>query len=80
VKAKVQRWGNSLALRIPKAFAEEMGLTAGSSVDMSLVGGGLLVEPAPEHPLGLEDLLEGVTQANLHAAVDSGPAQGAEAW
>ena len=80
MKAKVQRWGNSLAVRIPKSFAEEVGLTAGSAVDMSLVEGGLLVEPAAESPLTLEDLLGGVTEANLHAEVDSGAPQGGEGW
>jgi antitoxin MazE len=80
MKTKVQRWGNSLAVRIPKSFAEEVGLVDGSPVEMRLVDGGLLVERAAARPLSLEELLDGVTGANLHAAVDTGPAQGAEAW
>jgi antitoxin MazE len=80
VKTKVQRWGNSLAVRIPKAFAEEVGLMDGSPVEMRLVDGGLLVEPASTCPLSLEELLDGVTASNLHAEVDTGPAQGSEAW
>jgi antitoxin MazE len=78
VKAKVQRWGNSLAVRIPKTFAEEVGLEAGSAVEMRLVDGGLLVEPAPDESLSLDDLLDGVTKANIHAEVDAGPSQGRE--
>jgi antitoxin MazE len=78
VKAKVQRWGNSLAIRIPKSFAEEVGLEAGSPVEMRLVDGGLLVEPAPDESLSLDDLLDGVTKANIHAEVDAGPSQGRE--
>ena len=77
---KVQRWGNSLAVRIPKSFAEEVGLMDGSPVEMRLVDGGLLVEPASTRPLSLEELLDGVTDSNLHAEVDTGPAQGSEAW
>ena len=77
---KVQRWGNSLAVRIPKSFAEEVGLMHGSPVEMRLVDGGLLVEPASTRPLSLEELLDGVTDSNLHAEVDTGPAQGSEAW
>jgi len=80
VKTKVQRWGNSLAVRIPKSFAEEVGLTDDSPVEMRLVEGGLLVEPASTRPLSLEELLDGVTASNLHAEVDTGPAQGSEAW
>jgi antitoxin MazE len=78
VKAKVQRWGNSLAIRIPKSFAEEVGLEAGSPVELRLVDRGLLVEPAPDESLSLDDLLDGVTKANIHAEVDAGPSQGRE--
>ena len=77
---KVQRWGNSLAVRIPKSFAEEVGLVDGAAVEMRLVDGGLLVEPVSAPPLCLEELLDGVTEANLHAEVDTGAAQGSEAW
>ena len=80
MKTKVQRWGNSLAVRIPKSFAEEVGLTDDSPVEMRLVEGGLLVVPASTRPLSLEELLDGVTASNLHAEVDTGPAQGSEAW
>jgi len=80
VKTKVQRWGNSLAVRIPKSFAEEVGLMDGSPVEMRLVDGGLLVEPVSTRPLSLDELLDGVTESNLHSEVDTGPAQGSEAW
>ena len=80
MNTKVQRWGNSLAVRIPKAFAEEVGLTDGSPVEMRLVDGRLLVEPVSTRPLSLDELLDGVTESNLHSEVDTGPAQGSEAW
>ena len=47
---------------------------------MRLFKGGLLVEPAPTWAPTLEELLDGVTDANLHGEVDTGPVQGAEAW
>ena len=78
MQAKVQRWGNSLAVRIPKPFAEEVGLEAGTIVDMRLVDEGLLVARAPAESLNLDDLLDGVTKANSHAEVDAGPSQGRE--
>jgi antitoxin MazE len=80
VNTKVQRWGNSLAVRIPKSFAEEVGFIDGSPVEMRLVDGGLLVEPVSARPPSLEELLRGVSESNLHAEVDTGPAQGFEAW
>jgi antitoxin MazE len=80
MKTKVQRWGNSLAVRIPKAFAEEVGLANDSPVEMRLFQGGLIVEPSPLWEPTLDELLEGVTDSNLHGEVDTGPAQGSEIW
>jgi antitoxin MazE len=80
VKTKVQRWGNSLAVRIPKSFAEEVGLADDSPIEMRLVKGGLLVEPLPAWAPSLDELLDGVTESNLHGEVDTGPARGSEAW
>lgn len=80
MKTKVQRWGNSLAVRIPKTFAEEVGLKDDSPIEMRLVKGGLLVEPSSEWTPSLDELLAGVTESNLHDEVDTGPAQGSEVW
>ena len=80
MKTKVRLWGNSLAVRIPKSFAEEVGLGEGSAVEMRLVDGGLLVEPAACSTVTLDELLEGVTAHNLHGEIDTGRAHGAEVW
>lgn len=80
MKTKVQRWGNSLAVRIPKTFAEEVGLKDDSPIEMRLFKGGLLVEPSSTWAPSLDELLDGVTESNLHDEVDTGPARGSEAW
>lgn len=80
MKTKVQRWGNSLAVRIPKAFAEEVGLKDDSSIEMRLVKGGLLLEPSSVWAPSLDELLADVTECNVHDEVSTGPAQGLEAW
>lgn len=80
MKTKVQKWGNSLAVRIPKTFAEEVGLKDDSSIEMRLVKGGLLLEPTSEWTPSLDEMLATVTDSNLHDELDSGPAQGSEAW
>lgn len=80
MKTKVQRWGNSLAVRIPKTFAEEVGLKDDSPVEMRLFKGGLIVEPSPEWEPTLDELLDGITDSNLHDEVDTGVPQGSEAW
>jgi len=80
MRTRVQRWGNSLAVRIPKSFAEEVGLRDDSPVDLRLSHGKLVLEPSAPRPASLDQLLSGVRKSNLHAEFDSGPAQGREAW
>ncbi len=78
---KVQKWGNSLALRIPKAFAIDAQLAHDSLVEISLVKGRIIVTPVASAPSWtLEELLAGITQDNLHAEVDTGFAVGNEIW
>lgn len=80
MRTKVQRWGNSLAVRIPKSFAEEVGLTDDSDIEMRLERGGLLLEPASSWSVRLDGLLADVTEDNRHGEADSGKPQGLEAW
>ena len=80
MKTRIQKWGNSLALRIPKSFAEEVHLGQGSQVEISLSDGKLLISPAPERVFTLEQLLAGITEQNLHCEVDTGGATGNEVW
>jgi len=80
MKTKVQKWGNSLALRIPKAIATEAGLGEDSPIELSLVRGNLVVQPLDHGPPDLEELLRHVTDENLHGEWDTGPAVGREVW
>jgi antitoxin MazE len=80
MRVRVQKWGNSLALRIPKPFAEEIGMDQGTPVDLSLVDGKLVVEPVSDDGPTLAQLLDGVTRRNLHEATDWGDPAGSEAW
>ena len=80
MKTRIQKWGNSLALRIPKSFAEETHLEQGTIVEVSLHEGTLRVTPLSQPPLTLEELLQQVTPQNLHHEVDTGPAVGGEVW
>jgi antitoxin MazE len=80
MEARVRKWGNSLALRIPKPLAEEMGLEDNSRVKLSVVDGRLVITPVAEPVFRLEELLSLVTEENLHREVDTGPAMGDEVW
>jgi antitoxin MazE len=77
---KVQKWGNSLGLRIPRSFAVDARVTPGSLVDISLVRGGLMVRAATPPRYRLEDLLKGIKRRNLHREVSVGRPQGREVW
>jgi antitoxin MazE len=80
MRARVQRWGNSLALRIPRAFATETAIEQGSEVELTLEDGRLVVTPVVEQAFSLEALLSGVTLDNLHREVDTGSPSGDEVW
>jgi len=80
VKVQVQKWGNSLALRIPKSFARETGIDQGTAVDISLEEGEIVIRPLTEPAYSLDDLLSKVTKQNIHKEVDTGPPQGRESW
>jgi antitoxin MazE len=80
MRTKVVRWGNSLGLRIPKAIAEEVSVKEGSTVELFLEDGGLVIRLAESKPVVLEQLLAGVTTDNLHGEFDTGAAVGGEAW
>ena len=80
MRTRVQKWGNSLALRIPKSFATEVGLQRETSVEVSLADGKLLITPVAKPMPTLKQLLAKVTKENLHHEVDTSPAIGKEAW
>ena len=77
---KVQKWGNSLALRIPKAFALDAQLENDSFVEISIVEGQIIIKPLLAPGWTLEELLTGINKNNLHNEVDTGFAAGNEAW
>ena len=80
MQTKIQKWGNSLAVRIPKAFVKEAHVSYGTAVDISMDKGKIVIAPRPEPEYRLEDLLKGVTKHNLHAEVKTGSPVGREVW
>ena len=80
MQTKVQNWGNSLGVKIPRGLAEEVGLGAGTEVSLTAKDGELLLRPAVPIRLRLADLLAGVTPENMHASINTGDAVGGEAF
>jgi antitoxin MazE len=77
---RVAKWGNSLGVRIPRSFAREVRVSEGSTVDVTLESGQLMIRPVETRPFSLDGLLDGVTAENLHDETDTGVAVGGEAW
>ena len=80
MRTKVQKWGNSLALRIPKAFALDARIESDSFVEITMVEGRIVITPVAAPAWTLEELLAGITRSNIHREVDTGFATGNEAW
>lgn len=80
MSAHIQRWGNSLAVRIPKAFAEEVGLQPNDEIEIALRDGEIVLTPKKAKAYSLDELLEGVTSENRPDEWDMGAAFGKEVW
>ena len=76
---QVGKWGNSLAVRIPGAYAKELDLHEGAEVEVRRVKGGLLLKRRTRE-YSLDELLAQVTPENIHGETDWGPAVGNETW
>jgi antitoxin MazE len=80
MQTRVQKWGNSLGVRIPRGLADAVGLGAGTEVSLTAKDGELVVRPSLPSRLRLADLLAGITPENIHASVDTGDAVGSEVF
>ncbi len=81
MQTRVQKWGNSLAVRLPKALADEVRVTADSPVEVTVKDNEIILRPLrPEKTYALDDLLTGVTAENRHGEEDFGPSLGREVW
>lgn len=79
MNGKISTWGNSLALRIPRDYAQTLGLTSETVVTLELSHEGLMIRPVRQRP-SLDDLLRGVTPELVGGEEEWGAAQGREEW
>ena len=84
MKVQFLKWGNSLALRVPKVFAQEIGASVGKPATMEVRDGKLVVELAKprrrQRRYTLEQLVAGIRPENRHSELEWGPPVGNEAW
>ena len=77
MKTRLSKWGHSLAVRIPRAFAEQLGVSEGSAIEI-IASGDAIVLKKPRYTLG--GLLAEVTPENLHGETETGRPAGREEW
>jgi len=77
---KIQKWGNSLGLRIPKSFAKDAGVEEGSPVDISIDGDKLVIQPVRPSKYELKDLVSQIREDNIHDEIPTGDPVGREVW
>jgi antitoxin MazE len=80
MRTKIKKWGNSLALRIPKSFALNANLRQDELVDLSIDKERIIITLIGEKEYSLDELLEGVSESNLHSEFDTGAPVGKEIW
>ncbi len=80
MQTKIKKWGNSLALRIPKSFALDANLRLNELVDLSIDKERIIITPIAEKEYSLDELLKGVSEDNLHGEFDTGVTVGKESW
>lgn len=79
MKTKIQKWGNSLGVRLPKSITEQKALKAGTGVSVIIRNNKIVIEPIEEE-MSLESLLSNVSKANLHEETKWSEVRGNEIW
>jgi antitoxin MazE len=77
MRATVSRWGNSLALRLPRGIVGDANLAEGTVVDLVVEDGRIVITPA-HAPVRLSNLLNRFEPHHRHDPMDDCPEVGAE--
>ena len=80
MKTQIAKWGNSLAVRIPKAAAQAANLKAGDDLDLDVERAGSVTLRKKKRRPTLKELMRGMTRENRHPEMDSGDRVGNEEW
>ena len=79
MRSRISKWGNSLAVRLPRAYTIEAGLADGDEVEIAVTDGKVVITPVARD-YSLEDLVQGITPENRHTETDWGSPRGSEVW
>ena len=75
----VNKWGNSIGVRIPQPVANQVGLIAGSTVNIEVIDNKIVISPV-QRQYQLDELLVGVTPELIGGEYDWGTPVGREVW
>lgn len=67
--AKLQKWGNSLGVRIPKSYVRQLNVSDGSEIEITLINDAIVIKPVTKKPT-LDELLSNVTEDNKHTEME----------
>jgi antitoxin MazE len=76
-KAQIVKWGNSLAIRIPKLIAEKAGVEEGDPIVLEAARGQIKLVRSERIPT-LKELVAQITAENRYEEISSGPERGKE--
>ena len=79
MKATIQKWGNSLAIRIPKNITKDIGVSEGSNIDIMVENGNIVLSPGKKE-FSLKEILKNITIENIHSEISTGDQTGGEIW
>jgi antitoxin MazE len=79
-ETQIAKWGNSLAVRIPRTIVKDAGLTEGDRLSLDLGADGSIVLRSSRRKYSLDELVAGISKKNRHRETNWGPAQGKESW
>ena len=80
MRTTAQKWGNSLAIRVPKSVAVQVGLKAQDDLDIEVQDGNVVLKPCLRRVYRLEDLVKRITPKNVHREIETGTPVGREIW
>lgn len=80
MKTTAKKWGNSLAIRVPKSVAVQVGLKAQDDLEIEVHDGNVVLKPHLRRTYRLEDLVKRITPKNVHGEIDTGIPVGREIW
>lgn len=77
---RLQKWGNSYAVRIPRDLVNALSLDSNASLEIHQEDGKIILTPVSSRKYILPELLAGITPQNLHGEIDTEAEAGNEVW